>query len=461
MRAAVSLSIKRPPLLWRAAFVLACAIAATSLAPRTARADLSDAERRAAARSLFAEGVTLQDQGKAAEALTRFERAQKLFDAPTHLLHIAECQALTGQLVEAAETYRVLVHTPLPEGASEAFVQAKQRGAAELPPLQARIPKLQVQVVRPPPRDGAPPSEHDAKVVVRVNDDELPPELVAVARPVNPGKYVATATAEGRGEVKSDVVVVAERESRTITLTLHSSDAPAAVAVAPPPPEYRTSAVRPGSIQTSTSTGILVGGHANILAPSGNVDGAVAMSDVASPGGSLGLDLALRFARVLYVGGTVDLGALGSPERAPPGATITTQADATTTTAYGGGVLGFVSSIDKVGVLGEVGVGYRGLSRKFTIQDETLDLSYGGAEFALAGGVMIPAGRARIVPKLTFNLGSFSRRTISCSDGAAAVAGPTACSGGGSIGETAQHGMVGLGLTMFYSADIGKPAAAR
>ena len=39
----------------------------------------------------------------AGEALRRFEAAQSLFDAPTHLLHIAECQALTGKLVEAQE----------------------------------------------------------------------------------------------------------------------------------------------------------------------------------------------------------------------------------------------------------------------------------------------------------------------------------------------------------------------
>lgn len=449
------------PLVRSLACALAVVVATMALAPRSAHADLSDAERRAAARTLFSEGVTLQDQGKAAEALTRFERAQKLFDAPTHLLHIAECQALTGHLVEAAETYRLLVNAPLPEGSSEAFLQAKQRGAAELPPLQARIPKLQVQVVKPPPRSGAAAGDPEPKVVVKVNDDELPAELVGVARPVNPGKYVATASAEGRGEVKSDVIVVAERDNRTITLTLHGTDAPAAVAAAPPPPEYRTSAVRPGSVQTSSSTGFLVGGHVNLLAPSGSADSTTAMSDIASPGGSLGLDVALRFARILYVGGQVDLGALGSPEKPPPGATIATQADATTTSAYGGAILGFVSSIDKFAVLGEIGVGYRGLTRSFTLQDETLERTYGGAEFALAGGVMIPAGRARIVPKLSFNLGSFGRSSTTCSDGAPALVGPTVCSSGGSIAQTAQHGMVGLGLTMFYSADVGKPATAR
>ena len=87
----------------------------------SAHAQMSETEKKAAARAAYQEGVKLQDDGKYAEALARFESAEKLFDAPTHLLHIAECQALTGRLVEASETYELLIHKALPAGSPDAF----------------------------------------------------------------------------------------------------------------------------------------------------------------------------------------------------------------------------------------------------------------------------------------------------------------------------------------------------
>src|SRR3984957_12939295 len=91
----------------------------------------SDADR-AAARELFVEGVKLQEAGSFADALDRFDRAQAVFSAPTHLLHIAECEAAVGKLVESAETYRTLTRTTLPPGAPNAFVQAQKPGTAKL-----------------------------------------------------------------------------------------------------------------------------------------------------------------------------------------------------------------------------------------------------------------------------------------------------------------------------------------
>src|SRR5262245_26437920 len=130
----------------------ACALLPCVLAPATARAQMSEGERKAAARAAYAEGVDLQDnKGKPAEALTRFEAAQKLFDAPTHLRHSAECQVLTGKLVEASETYETLSRKTLPAGSPDAFVQAQDQGKAELASLRPRIPTLRV-LVKPEPQ---------------------------------------------------------------------------------------------------------------------------------------------------------------------------------------------------------------------------------------------------------------------------------------------------------------------
>src|SRR4051794_25209468 len=108
--------------------LLACLTTFTSLT----QAQMSDGERKAAARAAYTEGVELQEKGKPTEALARFEAAEKLFDAPTHVLRIAECQALTGKLVEASETYETLIRKTLPPNSPDAFVQAQEQGKAEL-----------------------------------------------------------------------------------------------------------------------------------------------------------------------------------------------------------------------------------------------------------------------------------------------------------------------------------------
>ena len=81
-----------------------------------AQAQMSETEKKAAARSAYTEGVQLEESGKFAEALARFEAAQKLFDAPTHQLHIVRCQAKTGRLVEASEHYEALTRRSLRPG---------------------------------------------------------------------------------------------------------------------------------------------------------------------------------------------------------------------------------------------------------------------------------------------------------------------------------------------------------
>ena len=58
---------------------LACAAHVAVLS--TAHAQMSEGERKAAARAAYSEGVELQEKGKPADALARFEAAQKLFDA--------------------------------------------------------------------------------------------------------------------------------------------------------------------------------------------------------------------------------------------------------------------------------------------------------------------------------------------------------------------------------------------
>lgn len=170
---------------------------------------LSESERKATARAAYIEGVTMQEKNDCAGALPKFEAAQKMFNAPTHLLHIGQCQAAIGKLVEAQETYETLTRMAIPPDAPPAFKQAQDDARKELPTVKPRIPTLKVQV-NPSTAKG---------LVVMVNGSPMPTELVGISRPVNPGKYKVSAEASGM-KAGPQEVDLAEGANRTIDLTL-------------------------------------------------------------------------------------------------------------------------------------------------------------------------------------------------------------------------------------------------
>jgi hypothetical protein len=173
---------------------------------------MSDSERKASARASYLEGLDLQAKGNHAEALVRFQTAQKLFDAPTHLLHIAQCLASSGKLVEARETYETLAHRALAPGAPEPFRDAVDTGKRELDELQPRIPTLRIEVKPSPPTL--------RNLAVSMNQTPLPNEVLGIARPMNPGTYRVTASAWGIAPSRPVDVLLVERDAKTIELRL-------------------------------------------------------------------------------------------------------------------------------------------------------------------------------------------------------------------------------------------------
>jgi tetratricopeptide (TPR) repeat protein len=172
-------------------------------------AAMSDADKKATARAAFSEGVALQEKGDYLHALPRFQTAQRLHDAPTHLLHIAQCQASLQRLVEAQETYETLAHMPIEKGSPDAFQKAQDQGKTELPAVKARLPMLKVQIVP----SGA------AGTVVTVNGVRFASDLLGLLRPTNPGVYKLTATANGYKPVEVSITL-AEKEQKTVELRL-------------------------------------------------------------------------------------------------------------------------------------------------------------------------------------------------------------------------------------------------
>lgn len=173
--------------------------------------DMSESERKATARAAYMEGVRLQEAGNCGEALPRLEAAQKFFSAPTHLLHIGQCQAATGKLVEAAETLETLSRLPLGKDSPDAFRQAQDEGKKELGQIKPRIPTLKVQLTPAP--------NTLSSLIVKLNGNAMPNELLGIARPVNPGKYKVTVWAAGYKEA-SETVDVVEGSLRAVDLKL-------------------------------------------------------------------------------------------------------------------------------------------------------------------------------------------------------------------------------------------------
>ncbi|HSO35792.1 MAG TPA: hypothetical protein VLT33_24855 [Labilithrix sp.] len=168
---------------------------------------MSEPERKAAARAAYSEGVQLQDNNDCAHALPRFESAQRLFEAPTHLLHIAQCQAATGRLVEAQESYATLAHLTLNPQGPPAFREAQEAGRVELAKLKPRIPTLRL--------DTNPPPASLKGLVVQINGTQMPADLVGVARPINPGRYHVTMTA-GPGKSGASDVEIKEGDAKAL-----------------------------------------------------------------------------------------------------------------------------------------------------------------------------------------------------------------------------------------------------
>lgn len=427
---------------------------------RAAHAQMSETERKAAARAAYMEGVQLQDANKPADALAKFEAAEKLYDAPTHLLHIAQCQAAVGKLVEAQETYEVLIHKSLGASPPEAFVSAQKTGEQELPALRQRIPTLRISV-KPDP-------SQLPNLQVLVNNVQVPNELLGIARPVNPGAYKITAAATGWATPGPTEVELRDKDQRPVELTLlrqatavtplpvpppYTGNPGAAATVTPPPPGATPppppTSEAPKPVPTGSSdTGLLLGLHGGLFFPGGTAvppitgtngsSAAVPFDNVAGSGGGVGLDGVFRVGRTVLLGLMFDYASLGSPKNA--------SSDYSASTLYYGALLGLLANPDKVSFYGDVSLGYRKLSVSDAGATGKLDSTLGGFELGLDMGVMIPAGPVRILPKVGINYGQFSSielcRSNTCING--------------SPDSPGFHTMIFAGLAAYYSLDLGK-----
>lgn len=429
---------------------LAVFLALASVAS-TASAQMSDSERKSAARAAFQEGVALQQQGKVAEALARFQAGEKLYDAPTISLRVAQCQVLLGKLVQGAETYEALVRRNLGPNPTEAFVEAQKQAETELPAVRQRIPTLRVTI--------KPDASSLSNLHVIENDADVPVELLGIARPINPGVYKLHAVADGWTTTAPVELRVAEKEHKSIELVLVQQTGASATATPTPlPPAYYPTVethngtgsgtgssgyTYPTPKPKSSSTGLLLGVRGGVLIPFGNDDVGKPLNDAVKAGPLFGVDGYLRLQNLL-LGLNFDVASLGKGSKVDRGTGGIENSNGGSTT-YVGASLGLMANVDKTSFIGNVGLGYRSLTIKSTLTNGapgTYALS--SAELLLDGGISIPAGPIRIVPKFTLAIGDFGTDKTY-----------------GSTSDDGRFYMVtALSLGLYYHFDVGKKPPA-
>lgn len=169
-------------------------------------------EQKAGARAAADAGGDAFDAGKYADAADLFERAERLMHAPPHLLYAARSHVKLGHLVEARELYLTLARENLPGSAPRVFRDAQQMGEKELADVEPRIPYVSVVV-----QGGA----GATSLHVTRNGEPVPPELLGIPTPVNPGEYSYQALADGM-ESTATTVKLREGVRETVLLTLRN-----------------------------------------------------------------------------------------------------------------------------------------------------------------------------------------------------------------------------------------------
>ncbi len=105
----------------------------------------SEAERQAA-RTLGEEALKLYESHDYEAAYDRFDKANRLLQAPTLELYMARSQLRLGKLASAYDHFRRGAEAELAADAPSQFVDAQQEARAALAKLEPRVPTLQVTV---------------------------------------------------------------------------------------------------------------------------------------------------------------------------------------------------------------------------------------------------------------------------------------------------------------------------
>jgi len=167
--------------------VLACLVVAIITMAPVAAADEADASTRSAVRTLGKEAYSFYQANDYENALDRFTRAHELVPLTTTGLWRARCLDKLGRLVEASEQYRAVTLVELDSDARDIHRKAQTDAAAELVALEPRIAHLKIQI------EGSVPEG----TTIRLDGKDVPPALLGVQQPADPGSHVLEVVGAG------------------------------------------------------------------------------------------------------------------------------------------------------------------------------------------------------------------------------------------------------------------------
>lgn len=147
-----------------------------------------------------------ENAGDLAAALKAFTTADSIMHVPTTGLEVARTQDKMGQLVEARETLLAVLRIAPQPSDPPPFAEARRAAEALDADLARRIPSLIVEVS----------SELPGAITVIVDEQTIAPNLVGIARKLNPGKHVVVA--RGGGEEARETVTIAPSETKRVSL---------------------------------------------------------------------------------------------------------------------------------------------------------------------------------------------------------------------------------------------------
>jgi len=201
-----------------------------------ARAEASAAQK-AAAESLFDDGLKAMKSGRFVDACPKLEESERIDPGIGTLLYLGECYEKTGRTASAWATFREAASSAQARGESD----RARIAAARADRLQAGLSKLTVQVA---PETRALPG-------LRITRDNTVVEssLFGIAIPVDPGKYHLVASADAYEPFEADVEVGTSADSKAVAVPALKPSAKAS-SVVPAAATNAPAAVSPATTST-------------------------------------------------------------------------------------------------------------------------------------------------------------------------------------------------------------------
>ena len=243
-----------------------------------------DAATKTTARQLGEEGMHAMDKGDCATAVDRLTRAHDLVHVPTLALYAGKCLEKLGRWVDAGEMYLAATRDPVEPGSPGAVRAAPAEAEKARNALMPRIPTVQLSMQPPVP---------DA--VLLLDGKPVPPAMIGVKRPIDPGDHVAEL--QRMGGVTKRPFSVREKESVSFVLDVPPPvagymypGAPYPGAMYPYPGGPPVPSGPPPPPMVRQNTGLWVGGI--VLIPVGAVAGLVGIYLAATGAtfGAVGVD---------------------------------------------------------------------------------------------------------------------------------------------------------------------------